>query len=526
MRSGRLPSLGLFAAGVLVGLWLAWGDGERAAARADTRVAVEWALEPGAPLFTAAGRDFGGRTKAGLSGPATDRAVAGDWVAALPDDAFLTFSIDFGEWSRVDAHGEAQRLSGSRQLPDAPVAVATGSDGSVVTAADGGVVRLTPDGSVTEVWPTGEEQPGTGIGPHGLAVRSDGAVLIADRNHGRVVSVRDGILSSVAAIREPNAVAAAADGALLVAQAGERAVVYHVDAAGHVLAVAGGGKRDTQWGCIKAGAPARALRLNEPALVALPDGSFLIVLAYAIYHVDGNGRAAPIACSQGDEPVGFRDVYWDGRRARAVNLPIAGAAVTTDGGLLIATDRHVAVVPPRGGGRRLGAALPFDNLTRVSARRAVVHLTHSAEIALSVRRRGGRQVALINAKLTAGRHELKLPRKLGRGVHRLGLIARTPEGHVAIDRLAVLGQHRLELGLIRRTLRDFSWGETGLSVETCRRKSKTRARCRLAVSDASGVIDHTNVTVRLRRDGLLQMRMPPNENPDYPDGERIVLEFV
>jgi hypothetical protein len=493
-----------------------------------------WSLAHGTPLFTAAGRDVGAQPMRAPTGSATNRDAGNDGVVALPNDEFVVVDISHGRWLRVDARGRLAPLPGSGQLPKDADAVAAAPDGSLLVAAEGGVVRLSPDGRLTTVLAGGSAPQGSDISVGGLAVRADGGTLIADWRNNRVLLVRDGSASTVAGngagdrptgdggpavaagVPEPASVSVFTDNSFLIAEGRfEQSLIRRVDSEGRIFTVAGGGKLDTEKGCVKAGTPAHALQLDRPSTVALLDRSFLIVLRNAIYRVGLDGRAAPITCMPADASASGRDLYFDGASALRADLGSlgsrGGAAVTSDGGLLIATSGHVALVPPRGGGHRLAAALPAVNLQRVPMRRVVVALPHPADVKVTVRRRDGRTNATLQAPLAAGRHQLRLPHKLGRGEYRLTLVARTGDGRVAIDRLAVLGRHELDLGVVRRALDGYPWGEDQLGAPDCHRRSLVRASCRVTEYDVCCAIGHTTLSVRLRRDGLIEAQTPERE---------------
>jgi hypothetical protein len=496
--------------------------------------AGEWALMPGARLFTAAGRDAGPAPPRGSTGPATDREAEGASVVALPGNAFLIVDVSRDRWLRVDARGRMAPLPGSRQLPDNTHSVAAAPDGSVLVANANKVLRLATDGTLSTLF-DGAGQPAGDVQATGLAVRADGGVLIADGGHNRVLLLRDGAVSTVAGmgaggqnsgdggpataavLPDPEAVSVSADDSFLVTAGTSPAVIRRVDASGHISTVAGGAGVDTAagGGCVTPGTPARALKLDAPSTVALPDSSFLIVAGLAIYHVGSDGRVAVIVCDRYDQYATGCEDYWDGAPAPKVELgPLgypAGAAVTSDGGLLVATPRNVTFIPPRGGGQRLAAALPAANLARVPAGRVVVDLTLPADVTVSVRLRSGRTAATLRAHLESGRHELPLRRRLAGGEYRLNLIARGSDGQIAIDRLAVLGRHQLDLGVLRRALDGMLWTEdTSLGEAHCRRRARLRAFCR-ATQFGVEAAGRVSFNVRLRRDGLLEGRTDPRD---------------
>ncbi len=265
------------------------------------------------------------------------------------------------------------------------------------------------------------------------------------------------------------------------------------------------------------GTSARSLRLDRPDVLALGDGSFLLVTANAVYHVDG-GRARHVVCA--DQLAADRDPYLDGRPAtRAAVQLAAGAshsplATTDDGSLLVAADGYVAMIPSGRPGRRFAAALPAENLVGVPAGRIVVELTRPAGVRVIVRRHG-RTVETVHARLGAGRHALRLPRRLGAGEHQLTLRARTRAGDVAVDALGVLGTHQLDTELAQRIVnRDpyrYVSGEDGLNLNGCRQRTPLHADCRLDLLEpTTGDVDkRRRASVDLRRDGELELHSPP-----------------
>src|SRR4051812_9955308 len=236
-RTPRVVLVGL-AVGVVVGpLSLNVVRANDHAAPRPSAVAAQtsapWALDLGAPLFTAAGRDWGPQPKYRAPGPATDRAGGADGVLALPGDAFVIVDVSDGRWLRVDARGQMSRLLGSRQLAENPEAVAAAPDGSVlVREEDNGIVRLAPDGQLTTVL---NAQTANDLGAVGLAVQPDGGILAAGGAQNRVSLIRDGATRTVAGtgtdgrpsgdggpataavVPDPRSVSAFADGSFLIA---------------------------------------------------------------------------------------------------------------------------------------------------------------------------------------------------------------------------------------------------------------------------------------------------------------------
>jgi hypothetical protein len=506
----------------------------RTAARDPGRASMvtdAWALDPAGRLFTVAGRDAGPyappASPSSLPAPATERETVPTEVLALPDNAF---AVKGDVWYRVDRRGVMAPLPGwqrLRELKADETRVAAAPDGSLIVAADvdvgpSRIVRLSPDGQLTTVI--------DGRGASALAVRPDGAILAADDFGHRIVLIRDGVVTPVAGtgrdgapngesgpatdaiVSDAEQLSALADDSFVYVDGYDNAVIRHVDADGIVTTIAGGGAIDTSSRCLDHPVPARAVQLRSPRTIALPDGSILIDTEGGTYQLSSDGQFVPVACVVSPTSLPApSDVYWDGSLARRPRVAVGRAmAVTSDGGVLIASDRHVALVPPIGGGQRLAAALPAANLYSVPHGRLIVALTRAAGVSLTVRRRdSGRVVERVRASLSARRSDLTLPHRLAAGEFRLDLTAHSPDGGVAVDSLAVFGRRRLELPAARRAL---SWRpivEGNLGRASCRRRSTLRARCRARaywvgeVPEGRCVID-----VRLRPDGRLEAHEP------------------
>src|SRR3954451_15125956 len=108
--------------------------------------------------------------------------------------------------------------------------------------------------------------------------------------------------------------------------------------------------------------------------------------------------------------------------------------------------------------------------------------------------------------LPAGRSELRLPNRLHRGEYRLTLSARGSDGRVAIDRLSVLGRHRLEVAIVERALSGYPLDGVALGVVRRQQRSRLQATCRGKLGDACCDLGPVRVRVQLRNDGLLEAR--------------------
>jgi hypothetical protein len=114
----------------------------------------------------------------------------------------------------------------------------------------------------------------------------------------------------------------------------------------------------------------------------------------------------------------------------------------------------------------------------------------------------------------AGETALALPRRLGRGVHRLELTVTTTDGRTATDRLRVLGRPfvaiRLAKRLMRREFIGFAIGEgTGsIKISRCRHQGVRRVRCVATTNYDDGDGRRREIhTIALRPDGVLQLRV-------------------
>lgn len=215
-----------------------------------------------------------------------------------------------------------------------PIGVALGPDGSLFIGDLGNnrVRRVSPAGTITTVAGTGVRSS-TGDGgpataatldnPNGLAVRTDGSVLVADQGGHRVRSFTpggtikgfagtgvagtggDGGPATAALLDTPASLALAADGSVLIGDAlADR--VRRVSKAGVITTVAGGGPG------LGDGGPATSARLFAPyGLAVTGDGGFVIgdAAQHRVRYVDAglvgiSGPVGPTGSAGAPGPAG------------------------------------------------------------------------------------------------------------------------------------------------------------------------------------------------------------------------------
>ncbi len=276
--------------------------------------AVDWAITPSRPLANARSEHqpsapLGGVcvTSAGalvVTEPANDRLV---WTGH--DGSSFVVG---GTPGLVDGHLAVARFR-------RPLGVAPAPDGSVVVADtdNHAVRRVSPDGVVTTL-AGGMYGATNGPGaqarfrhPHGVAVRPDGAVVVADTvsNTVRVLDL-DGQVTTLsgssyghdigvggALFRRPEGVAVGADGTVYVADTGNDRVCA-LDAWGRPYLVAGRQRPSL--------APAPAPDLRWPTSLAIaPDGRIYVTDAAnsLVYEISPDGTATVLPGGQGWRPV-------------------------------------------------------------------------------------------------------------------------------------------------------------------------------------------------------------------------------
>jgi NHL repeat len=278
--------------------------------------------------------------------------------------------------------------------------------------------------------------------PHGVAVRPDGSILIADTDNDRVRLVTpggtistiagtgahgysgDGGPATAADLEEPFGVAPFPGGAFLIVS-GNR--VRKVGADGTISTVAGTGEA----GYTGDGGPARLARLNAPHNVAvLPDGGFLIADA-------GNNRvrrvlpAGMITTVAGTGVAGFSGDGGSPTSAQ-LNTPKAVAAFADATGYLIgdaANDRLRLVK----GDLRVPLAVRAPPKVRSrsgSAASLAISLSDGARVELDVVRRS-KIVLRIRVSRPAGASRILFGRTLAPGTYALRLTATASDGRRA-----------------------------------------------------------------------------------------------
>ena len=299
---------------------------------------------------------------AGDGGPAT--AAQLDLPLELsvdPDAAVYVADVGGHRVRRIDAGGQIQTVAGNGSTFARLSGVALVGDGDVYAAdtRNHRVLKLGQDGAVTAVAGTGEAgfsgDGGPAVsaqlrGPAGVTLADDGSLFIADtRNHrvrriapdGVITTVAgdgapafggDGGLATAAQLFRPTAVAADADGALVIADSGNNRV-RRVAPDGTITTVAGDGELESGGD----GGVATAAQLQAPQDVALgDDGSIYVAEPHArrVRRVHPDGTISTVA-GDGTKPA-------DG---------VGGMAAAPDGSLYLSdhSAQMIRRVAPDGG---------------------------------------------------------------------------------------------------------------------------------------------------------------------------------
>ena len=172
-----------------------------------------------------------------------------------PDGSLLVVENGAGRVDRVrPATGQVAIVAAGLAKPFAAVRGASRTlyisnghallrDGRTVarTHADIGPIAVAPSGDVfyttgTAAFRLGDPKPlvkGLDV-PHGIAIAADGAVLVSDTGHDRVLRIAVGDVSTLIAIRQPRGIDVAHDGTIDVVEAVAKRV-GHYSAAGERL---------------------------------------------------------------------------------------------------------------------------------------------------------------------------------------------------------------------------------------------------------------------------------------------------
>ena len=489
-----------------------------------------------------------------------DRLARSDAVdmAALPDgDIVVLLTRGSRRLVRIDRQGIGHGLPVPTDIDPGEGNSVVAAPGGALLVSDGGrVLRLEPDGRVVTVAGTPKPQPasgdggpavGAGMEPTGLALLPDGSLLIADRGSHRIRRVDpagqistvagtgepgsdgDGGRASAARLSAPVGVAAYPDGSYLIAHGRGHVRVRRVSATGRIRTVIGLGSRRRQ-SCRTASGPASSLRIHAQefsgGIAALPDGGFLLaantlgdnsIRTGGVIRVSGAGAVTGLMCDSGAFPqrADGRDVYVSGRAVADAftNLAPSDVAVTAEGGIIVSygyLDRYTTLrLLAKPGSQRLGVALAPRTLGAVHDGRVVITATSAASVRVSVHREG-RLIQRTVRRVRAGENTVRLPRRLGAGVHDVRVLATTADGRSATDRLSVLGRPHLTISYaMRRLRREFADslagdGTAGLRLSRCRSQGPRRVTCQADFVFDFDIPVHEVYSLALRPDGLLQ----------------------
>lgn len=372
-------------------------------------------IDPSGRISTIAGN--GTRGASGDGGPATQAQLQDPSALALAADGTL-FVADTAN-SRIRA---------------------VRPDGTISTVAGNGGDGFSGDGG-----PAVSAQISA---PSGLALDNRGDLFFSDTANNRVRVIHpNGIVTTLAGtgvpgfggdggpapnaqLNSPAGLALASDGSLLIADSGNNRV-RRVDPTGRIATVAGNGGRGSNGD----GGPATAAELHLPAdVAAAPDGGFFVAeqAGDRIRRVDSNGIISRVA------GTGAPRFGGDGHAAISarLNAPQALELLPSRHELLVADSdnnrvRYVTVpgqsallaIAPRS--PRLRAALVRRQVSRTSRALVVrnvpirLALTKSAKLTLRIGPKHGRRVATVRARGHAGVTTVHLPRRLRVGKHRL-----------------------------------------------------------------------------------------------------------
>jgi sugar lactone lactonase YvrE len=233
-------------------------------------------VEPDGSLFLAEGGDQTGHGRVLRIDPATGKTA----VVARADESYSVAHAPSGAVYLSAGH-LLLRLDGKGGTT--PVAQADGDIGPVAVAANGDVYFTTQTQVFRVPGGSGAPTPVAGqlSGPHGLAVTSDGGLLVSDTGNGRVVRIdlKTGTAETWGQISDPRGIEIARDGTVYVVDASTHRVV-HLMADGRPLA------------------PLPHVFFDPYDLALAADGSLYVVdtsVSGRLYRVTPNGKTTVVS---------------------------------------------------------------------------------------------------------------------------------------------------------------------------------------------------------------------------------------
>jgi hypothetical protein len=190
-------------------------------------------------------------------------------------------------------------------------------------------------------------------------------------------------------------------------------------------------------------------------------------------------------------------------------------AVTADGSIVLSygyRTTFLRMLAAPGRSQRFAVAVAPGTLASVFAGRVMIAATHAATVRVGVYRK--RRLVLETAgQVQPGENVMRLPRRLGSGVHDMRVLATTADARTATARLPLLGRPRITIAYAKRRLRrhfadSFAAGEGtgGLRLSDCRRHGPRRVRCRASFYFDFTIAQREFHSIALRPDGVLQFR--------------------
>lgn len=310
-------------------------------------------------------KTLAGRTRKGPVEGAADQVSLGlpKGLAVMPDGR-LIIADALGNQIRALADGKVTILAGSgvRDFSDGPAAkatfagpsgVAVGPDGAIYVAdQENHRIRMIKDGVVTTLAGSAEgfaEGPAGAARfahPTGVAVRSDGSVLVADLGNHRIRQIKNGEVSTVVGsgapglalgsplrteLTNPHGLAIEPDGGVLIADLGNQRVLRWI---GDAITLVAGQTADGKAVARSKDGPLSEAGFNGPAsIIATPKGIF-------VSEWWGN-RIRQISADKVTTLVGRP---WDSLAGeRPVEGPLADAAIASPFGLAAMPDGRIAL---------------------------------------------------------------------------------------------------------------------------------------------------------------------------------------